>query len=241
MSDSVPIRAAVVMFPGSNCDQDMVCALRDIMKFHVREVWHYDTVPDDCDFIAIPGGFSFGDYLRAGSLASMSPVMESVRNHAEKGTLILGVCNGFQILLECGLLPGALRKNISMKFRCMNWQLRTENAESPFTKGFLGQGDVVTFPIAHGFGNYYLPADQYDQVKDQVLFRYCDEEGHVSEQTNPNGSLDNIAGITNAQGNVLGMMPHPERAVEALLGATDGLKLFRAAEQSIKNQSTIVS
>jgi len=237
---NVPIKAAVVIFPGSNCDHDMVWALRNIMKFDVTEVWHQDSVPDDIEFIAIPGGFSYGDYLRAGSLASMSKVMTSVREHAEKGTTILGVCNGFQILLESGLLPGALRKNIGMKFRCMNWDLSVENTHTAFTSD-LEEGDVISLPIAHGYGNYYLPPGDLDLYQRQILFRYCDKDGNINPDTNPNGSIESIAGITNKKGNVLGMMPHPERAVETLLGGTDGLKIFRSIENYVRQNLTTLS
>ncbi|MGF1573932.1 MAG: phosphoribosylformylglycinamidine synthase subunit PurQ [Sumerlaeia bacterium] len=228
------IRAAVVVFPGSNCDQDMIHALRDVMGFDVQQIWHDDAVPNDVDFIAVPGGFSFGDYLRAGVLASLSPVMKSVIDHANNGTLVLGVCNGFQILLECGLLPGALQRNATMKFRCSQWPLRVERSDSAFTEASLLEGDVIHLHIAHGFGNYYLPAQDVAKHKSQVLFRYCNALGEVNDATNPNGSIENIAGITNEKGNVLGMMPHPERAVEALLGSTDGLRLFRALEHTIR-------
>ncbi len=221
-------RWAVIVFPGSNCEKDCVNAMRDVIKADVIEVWHKDPVPDDIDCIIIPGGFSYGDYMRAGALAAMSPVMASVKQHAERGTLILGICNGFQILLECGLLPGALIKNTSMRFRCLDWNLRVEKNDTVFTRGFLKQGDVISLPIAHGYGNYFIPADQADSVQDQVLFRYCDAEGNVSDATNPNGSVRNIAGIMNKAGNVLGMMPHPERAVEALLGGTDGIGILSA-------------
>jgi phosphoribosylformylglycinamidine synthase I len=231
------IRAAVVVFPGSNCDRDMIHALRDVMNFDVKEVWHDDAVPSDVDMIAIPGGFSFGDYLRTGVLASLSPVMKSVREHAEKGTLILGVCNGFQILLEAGLLPGALRRNVGMRFRCRGWHLRAERSDSPFTDAAMLEGDVIHLHIAHGYGNYYLPADQVERYRSQVVFRYCDAAGNVSPETNPNGSLENIAGISNERGNILGMMPHPERAVEHLLGGADGLKIFRAMEHTIRQRA----
>lgn len=231
------IRAAVVVFPGSNCDQDMIHALRDTMGFEVLKVWHDDAVPANVDFIAVPGGFSFGDYLRAGVLASLSPVMKSVIEHANNGTLVLGVCNGFQILLECGLLPGALQRNASMKFRCSEWTLRVERSDSAFTEASLLEGDIIRLHIAHGFGNYYLPAAEVEANRAQVLFRYCNAAGDVTPATNPNGSIENIAGITNVRGNVLGMMPHPERAVESLLGSTDGLRLFRAIEHTIRERA----
>jgi len=223
-------RWAVVNFPGSNCDQDFVHAVRDVVGSPVVEVWHKDAVPDDIDCIAIPGGFSYGDYLRTGALAAMSPVMKSVKKHAERGTLVIGVCNGFQILVEAGLLPGALVKNAGMRFRCLDWHLRVERDDVPFTAGFLRKGDVVRLPIAHGYGNYWIPADQVDAVRGQILFAYCDAKGAATAATNPNGSMLNVAGIVNERGNVLGMMPHPERAVETLLGGTDGLGILKAMD-----------
>ncbi|MDK2970528.1 MAG: phosphoribosylformylglycinamidine synthase subunit PurQ / glutaminase [Candidatus Sumerlaeota bacterium] len=228
-------RWAVVVFPGSNCDQDFVRALRDVMRVDVRVVWHKDSVPDDVDCIAVPGGFSYGDYLRAGALAAMSPVMESVRRHAERGTLVIGVCNGFQVLCETGLLPGALMKNRALRFRCHDAYLRCELDGGPFAAGQLAKGDTIRLPIAHGYGNYYVPADQLESVRKQIAFTYCDALGEVSDRANPNGSVLNIAGVTNEAGNVLGMMPHPERAVEALLGGTDGLCIIRAMNRWAEN------
>lgn len=223
-------RWAVVIFPGSNCDRDFVRALRDVLRVEVVEVWHKDSVPEAIDCIAIPGGFSYGDYLRAGALAAMSPVMASVRTHAERGTLVIGVCNGFQVLCEAGLLPGVLTKNDTLRFRCHDVYVRCELNDGPFAGVVLPQGDVLRLPIAHGFGNYYVPPEQRDAIKHHVAFRYCDPLGDVSRRANPNGSVDNIAGVTNAAGNVLGMMPHPERAVEALLGGTDGLRILQAMQ-----------
>jgi phosphoribosylformylglycinamidine synthase len=226
----VSARWAVVIFPGSNCDRDFVRALRDVLRVEVIEVWHKDSVPEAIDCIAIPGGFSYGDYLRAGALAAMSPVMASVRAHAERGTLVIGVCNGFQVLCEAGLLPGVLTKNDTLRFRCHDVYLRNELVGGPFAGGELPQGEVIRLPIAHGFGNYYVPPGQRAAIERQVAFRYCDPLGEVSRRANPNGSVDNIAGVTNAAGNVLGMMPHPERAVEALLGGTDGLRILKAMQ-----------
>jgi phosphoribosylformylglycinamidine synthase len=225
----VTARWAVVSFPGSNCDRDAIHALRDVLKADVVEVWHKQQVPDDVDAIFIPGGFSYGDALRTGALAAMSPVMQSVKAHAARGTRILGVCNGFQILVEAGLLPGALMKNAGLRFRCKSVHLRVDKSAGPLLDaGVLKVGDVLRVPIAHGYGNYYVP--DYMQAEANVLaaFRYCDAEGNVTEDANPNGSFGNIAGIRNPAGNVLGMMPHPERAVEALIGGADGLKILRA-------------
>ena len=221
-------RWAVVRFPGSNCEQDLVRAVRDVLGHDCIEVWHKDPVPDDVDCIGIPGGFSYGDYLRAGSLAAMSPVMRTVKAHAEKGTLVIGICNGFQVLCEAGLLPGALMKNRGLRFRCMDVNLRVMISDSPFVRGKAKEGDILRVPIAHGFGNYYVPSDQAAEIKDQILFQYCSEEGEVNQESNPNGSLHNIAGITNKAGNVLGMMPHPERAVEYLINGSDGRKILEA-------------
>lgn len=226
-------RWAVVRFPGSNCERDCVRALRDVLHASVVEVWHKDSVPDDVDCIVIPGGFSYGDYLRAGALAAMSPVMRSVRAHAERGTLVLGVCNGFQVLCEAGLLPGALTKNRGMRFRCHAAHLRVERSDSPFAAGELTTGEVIRLPVAHGYGNYFLREQDLARAQGQVLLRYCAPDGTLDDRANPNGSVGAIAGITNEAGNVLGMMPHPERAVETLLGGTDGLKIFRAMTGSV--------
>jgi phosphoribosylformylglycinamidine synthase len=221
---------AVVVFPGSNCDRDAIKALRDVLYQEVTAVWHTDTIPADTDCIVVPGGFSYGDYLRAGALASRSPVMQSVVRKAGDGVPVIGVCNGFQVLVEAGLLPGVLMKNKSLRFRCMNVHLRTERANTPFTKGTLDKGQVIELPIAHGYGNYFAPAPLLAELEahNQVLFRYCAPDGSTPDEANPNGSCDHIAGITNRDGNVLGMMPHPERACDALLGGTDGQTIFRA-------------
>lgn len=221
---------AVIVFPGSNCDQDCVHALRDVLGYDVTAVWHKDRVPVDTQCIIIPGGFSYGDYMRAGSLAAMSPVMKTVRERSEAGALIIGICNGFQVLCETGLLPGALMRNDSLRFRCHDVYLRVEDGDTPFTAGQLSPGDVIRLPIAHGYGNYYIPPDGAANAERHVLMRYSDASGTVDATTNPNGSWHNAAGVTNDAGNVLGMMPHPERAVETLLGGTDGLTIFRAMD-----------
>jgi len=228
-------RWAVVLFPGSNCDMDCVHALRDVLKQDVETVWHTQAVPDHRQCIVLPGGFSYGDYLRTGILAARSRVMDSVREHAERGTLVLGICNGFQVLCESGLLPGVLMKNTSLRFRCREAHLRVERADRPFTRGTLRQGQTIRLPIAHGFGNYYASPDQLREMeaKGQVLFRYANARGEVNDASNPNGSLGNIAGITNSRGNVLGLMPHPERACEALLGGIDGKRLFESMAMTV--------
>lgn len=215
------MKFAVIVFPGSNCDVDMYHAIKDELGEEVEYVWHTADSLDAFDAILLPGGFSYGDYLRSGAIARFSNVMKAIQQAAEEGKPILGVCNGFQILLEAGLLPGAMRRNNSLKFICRPVALRVENNETMFTS-LYEQGEVITIPIAHGEGNYYCDEETLQKLVDnrQIIFRYHDE--------NPNGSLDNIAGIMNEKGNVLGMMPHPERAVDALLGSADGLKLFQS-------------
>ncbi|MCL6587632.1 MAG: phosphoribosylformylglycinamidine synthase subunit PurQ [Anoxybacillus sp.] len=215
------MKFAVIVFPGSNCDVDMYHAIKDELGEEVEYVWHTADSLDAFDAILLPGGFSYGDYLRSGAIARFSNVMKAIQQAAEEGKPILGVCNGFQILLEAGLLPGAMRRNNSLKFICRPVALRVENNETMFTS-LYEQGEVITIPIAHGEGNYYCDEETLQKLVDnrQIIFRYHDE--------NPNGSLENIAGIMNETGNVLGMMPHPERAVDALLGSADGLKLFQS-------------
>lgn len=228
---------AVVVFPGSNCDRDCVHALRDELGQRVIEVWHRDSIPANVDCVVIPGGFSYGDALRAGALAALSPVMDSVRRFADAGAPIIGICNGFQALLEARLLPGALLRNRSLRFRCKRVHVRIETAACAFTAGGLSNHDVLSLPIAHSFGAYHLPKDQLAQLESsgQIVLRYCDPTGAVTEDANPNGSVNNIASVMNAQGNMLGLMPHPERASSELLGGADGLKLFRAAIQAVTN------
>ena len=232
---------AVVLFPGSNCDQDCVHAVRDVLHDRCLEVWHRDAVPDEAQAILIPGGFSYGDYLRTGALAALSPVMQSVRQRAAAGTPILGICNGFQVLTEARLLPGALLKNTGLRFRCMDQPLRVEADGLAFTGSFLKKGDTITLPVAHGYGNYFVPAEQRAEIEPLVVLRYSDAAGNVSPATNPNGSLDNIAGIRNRAGNVMGLMPHPERAVEPLIGGTDGLKILRAMRESVLHGAPVAS
>lgn len=213
------MKFGVLVFPGSNCDRDVVYVTRDILKQPTRMVWHEETDISDLDVVVVPGGFSYGDYLRCGAIARFSPVMKATVEHANKGKLVLGICNGFQVLTEAGLLPGALVRNRELHFICDRVPLRVERNNLPWTQLYQ-PGQVITLPIAHGEGNYYADADTLAQLEDnhQVLFRY--------EGENINGSLNNIAGICNIKGNVLGMMPHPERASDSMLGGTDGLKLF---------------
>lgn len=219
----------VVIFPGSNCDQDMIYALRNIMGQDVVELWHKDKDLKNCDFIILPGGFSHGDYLRSGAIARFAPIMEKVIDHAAKGGYVFGVCNGFQILCEAGLVPGALLHNTERRFICKNVFIKAEHNESLLTSG-IPLNKALKIPIAHGEGNYFIDAKSLEKIKKngQVLFHYCDDKGNVTPESNPNGSLDNIAGVCNAGKNVFGMMPHPERASDPVLGNTDGMVLFQS-------------
>lgn len=223
------MRFAVVVFPGSNCDVDAYHAVRDALGEEAEYVWHEERDLTRFDCVILPGGFSFGDYLRPGAIARFARVMDAVREFAARGGLVLGICNGFQILCEAGLLPGALVRNRDQLFHCEWVHVRVENARTPFTR-LLREGQVLRLPIAHGDGRYYAdPATLAELERNgQVVFRYCEPDGAVTDRANPNGSLASIAGICNRSGNVLGMMPHPERAVEALLGGTDGLGIFRS-------------
>jgi phosphoribosylformylglycinamidine synthase I len=226
------LKYAVVVFPGSNCDHDMFYALKKVMKFQVDFIWHQDVSLDNYNAVVLPGGFSYGDYLRAGAVARFSPIMNEIIRFAGKGKPVLGICNGFQILTECGLLPGALMRNQDLRFVCRHVYIRTENSDTRFTS-FLKPKSVLKIPIAHGEGNYFIDQEGLKALADnqQIIFRYVDQNGDITPEANPNGSLDNIAGIINKQGNVLGMMPHPERAMELLLGSDDGRYIF----ESLKN------
>jgi phosphoribosylformylglycinamidine synthase I len=221
------MKFGVIVFPGSNCDRDVVTVTEGLLHCPTRRVWHQETDIRDLDVIVIPGGFSYGDYLRCGAIAQFSPVMKSVVEHAKSGKYVLGICNGFQILTEVGLLPGALTRNENLHFICDQIPLRVEQNSSPWTQIYKSK-QIITIPIAHGEGRYYADPETLQALEDngQVLFRYCSPTGEISTASNPNGSLNNIAGIMNQQGNILGMMPHPERASDSLLNATDGLKLF---------------
>lgn len=217
----------VIVFPGSNCDHDCIHVLSDVLGHKAIPVWHKETTLDGLDAIVLPGGFSYGDYLRTGAIARFSPVMGAVKQFAHEGGMVLGICNGFQILLEAGLLPGAMLRNRSLSFMCKDVYVTVENAATPFT-GRCQPGQVLKIPIAHADGNYYTDDVTLSQMKAaaQIVFRYCTPEGKVTAEANPNGSLDNIAGIRNAAGNVMGMMPHPERSAEAVLGNDDGRLIF---------------
>lgn len=218
---------SVITFPGSNCERETLYVLRDVLGQRVREVWHEDTDLGGADAVVLPGGFAHGDYLRAGAVARFSPVMEAVRRHAAAGKPVLGICNGFQVLLEAGLLPGAMLRNRGQLFVSAWTDLRVENPESPFLRG-CERGQVLRIPIAHGEGSYYADLETLARMEacGQVLLRYCAPDGAVTEAANPNGSVDNIAGISNEPGNVMGLMPHPERASESILGSNDGRRLF---------------
>jgi len=222
------MKFGVVVFPGSNCDMDMFYVIETIMKQEVVKLWHKDTDLKNCDFIILPGGFSYGDYLRSGSIANYSPIMEKVVDHANKGGYLMGICNGFQILCESGLLPGALLHNTNHKFICKNIHLKTISKNTLVTNQY--SDDAIKIPIAHGEGRFYADENTLNKLveNDQILFKYSDENGHITKESNPNGSILNIAGICNNNRNVFGMMPHPERAADAELNNTDGKILFNS-------------
>ncbi len=223
------MKFGVVVFPGSNCDEDLVYTLQEVLHQNVVKLWHKDTSIQGCDFIMVPGGFSYGDYLRSGAIARFSPIMEEVIGHANKGGYVMGICNGFQILTEAKLLPGALLHNNSRKFICKNVHLKADNNNNIVTQNLL-LDSVFQVPIAHGEGNFFASSEELKRIEDngQVLFRYCDSEGNITPESNPNGALNNIAGVTNAKKNVFGMMPHPERASDFELSNTDGRVIFES-------------
>ncbi len=227
------MRFAVLVFPGTWSDHDCHFVLRNLLDQEADLVWHKERDLSRYDCVVLPGGFSYGDYLRTGAIARFSPVMEAVARHAEAGKPTIGICNGFQILCEAGLLPGVLMRNDSLRFRCQDVHLRVENVTSPFT-WLCHEGDVLRVPISHGEGRYYADDETLDtlEANRQVAFRYCTPEGEVTPDANPNGSLRSIAAIVNERGNVLGMMPHPERASEPLMGGSDGLVLWRSVIQA---------
>ena len=224
----------VVVFPGSNCDQDCVAVLKDVLRQPVATLWHQETLLRGCDAIILPGGFSYGDYLRTGAVARFSPIMQSVSTFARDGGRVLGICNGFQILLEAGLLPGAMLRNTGLQFICKFVNLRVERTDTPFTNRYR-EGQVIRLPIAHNEGRYTTDARELPAVRAQVVLRYCDAEGRATDAANPNGSTDAIAGITNRAGNVCGLMPHPERASEDILGSSDGRLLFESMVEAYAN------
>jgi phosphoribosylformylglycinamidine synthase len=229
------MRFAVLTFPGTWSDRDCQHVLRDVLHQEADLIWHRETDLSSYDAIVVPGGFSYGDYLRCGAIARFSPVMEAVKREAERGKLVFGSCNGFQILCEAGLLPGALMRNDVMQFRCQDVFLRVETSNSPFTNA-VDAGAVLSMPISHGEGNYYCDDETlaYLESQDRIVVRYCDANGLVTDEANPNGSRGNIAGILNEGRNVFGMMPHPERASEALLGGTDGLVVWQSMLRALE-------
>ncbi len=233
------MRFGVVQFPGSNCDLDTFHVLRDVAKQDTVLLWHKDHDLQEADCVVLPGGFSYGDYLRSGAIARFSPLMQEVRAFARRGGLVLGICNGFQILLELGLLPGAMIRNKDLKFLCRHVHVRVENDRTPFTRAGR-KGQVLTIPIAHFDGNYYAPPRTLAALERdrRVVFRYCGPDGELSDEANVNGSLNAIAGIINEGGNVMGLMPHPERASEALLGSVDGRLVFESLVRSFAPRRT---
>jgi len=231
------MKFGVVQFPGSNCDWDTFNVLQNVMKQETVMLWHKDHDLEGVDCVVLPGGFSYGDYLRSGAIARFSPLMREVKGFARRGGLVLGICNGFQVLLEMGLLPGAMLRNKDLKFLCQHVHIRIENAGTAFTRaGRMGQ--VLRVPIAHFDGNYYAPPRTRDALarRRQVVFRYCDANGAVTDEANVNGSLDAIAGVVNEAGNVMGLMPHPERASEAALGSTNGRVIFASLIQTLSRR-----
>lgn len=228
------MKFGVLVFPGSNCDHDTLHVVQDVLGESATFLWHQSTDLQGCDAILVPGGFAYGDYLRTGAIASFSPVMGAVRRFAASGGLVLGICNGFQILCESGLLPGALMRNAGLRYICRQVNLRTETTDSPFTS-LLSPGQVLRMPIGHMEGNYVCDDATLDRLRreNRVAFRYATAEGAITPEANPNGSLDNIAGVLSEGRNVLGMMPHPDRSSESLLGSSDGLLLFRSLAESL--------
>jgi phosphoribosylformylglycinamidine synthase I len=227
------MKFGVVVFPGSNCDEDMVYVLQNILKQETVKLWHKNTSLENCDVIVLPGGFSYGDYLRSGAIARFSPIMSSVIEHANKGGIVIGICNGFQILCESGLLPGALLHNNSRKFICKNIYIKAQSSDAALTQ-FIPKSKVLKIPIAHGEGKYFADEATLKQLNEnqQILFRYCDETGNITEDSNPNGTIENIAGVCNATKNIFGMMPHPERASDKELSNEDGILLFESLLKS---------
>ena len=226
------MKASIIVFPGSNCDRDIAVSIKKLTDIEPIMVWHKETSIPDTDLIVIPGGFTFGDYLRCGSIAANSPIMNDVIKKATNGLPTLGICNGFQILTESGLLPGTLIKNDCLSFLCKTVSIRVENNETNFSKNYK-QNEVINIPIAHNEGNFFANEDTLKKIKDsnQIIFKYCNQNGEVNNETNPNGSIENIAGIINEQGNVLGMMPHPERATCEITKLSDGENLFKSISE----------
>ncbi len=231
---TVARQVGVVVFPGSNCDRDTYNAFGSVLHQKVKFLWHKDTSLDGVDVVVLPGGFSYGDYLRSGAIARFSPIMNEVKKFADRGGIVLGICNGFQVLVEAGILPGALVKNENLKFVCRHVYIRVENTETPFTSQ-MKKGQVLKVPIAHGDGNFYADDDTLKRLQDndEIVFRYSTSAGETTRTANPNGSLDNIAGVVNRRRNVLGMMPHPERASEQILGSASGVMVLKSVIESL--------
>jgi phosphoribosylformylglycinamidine synthase len=234
------VKCGVIQFPGSTCDYDCFYALRDILKVQVDFVWHRETNLESYNCIILPGGFSYGDYLRVGAIARFSPIMKAVKKYSDDGGLVLGICNGFQILLEADLLPGALIKNNCLHFLCRYLYLKVENNSTPYTH-LCEKEQVLKIPIAHGEGNYYVDKNTLRELikNNQIVLRYCDAKGEITPEANPNGSIYNIAAVCNKEGNVLGMMPHPERCVEDCLGSSNGKYIFNSILDFIKKKLNI--
>jgi phosphoribosylformylglycinamidine synthase len=234
------MKFGIVVFPGSNCDHDAYHAAKHVLGQDAEFVWHKDTDLKSADVVVLPGGFSYGDYLRTGAIARFSPIMNTVRAFAERGGPVLGVCNGFQILLEAGLIPGAMLRNRSVKFQCEQVHVRVDQTDTPFTAA-CRPGEVLQMPIAHGEGNYFAPPDVIARLEanGQVVFRYTNAAGEVTDEANPNGSVAAIAGLCNERRNVVGLMPHPERACESVLGSSDGLRVFESAVESLKSGTLV--
>jgi phosphoribosylformylglycinamidine synthase len=236
------MKFAIIVFPGSNCDHDAYHAAKHVLGHDAAFVWHKNTSLDGADVVILPGGFSHGDYLRTGAIARFSPVMASVAQFARLGGPVLGICNGFQVLLEAGLLPGAMLRNRDLKFHCEFVRVRVEQTDTPFTRR-ASQGQVLSLPIAHGEGNYFAEPDVIETLEStgRVVFRYCDDQGKPTDAANPNGSVHNIAGICNDARNVVGLMPHPERACERVLGSQDGLVLFESVVAALASHGALRS
>jgi len=236
------MKFGVVVFPGTWSDKDCERALGPVLGQEAVSIWHQDTDLQGCDAIILPGGFSYGDYLRAGAIARFAPVMGAIKDFADRGGIVLGICNGFQILLEAGLLPGAMLRNESLEFRCVWTHLRVENNDTPFTR-LCRPGQVIRIPISHGEGNYFADEETLDRLEanNGVLLRYCDAQGNVTPEANPNGSRRNIAGIVNMKRNVAAMMPHPERCTEAILGGEDGRLIFGSIIAALAERQVIAS